>query len=48
MTRWPRLQREVDRLLRNLMACGKAVGERDQDKIVRAVQAFARSRQEAA
>jgi ParB-like chromosome segregation protein Spo0J len=43
-----RLQREVDRLLRNLMACGKAVGERDQDKIVRAVQAFARSRQEAA
>lgn len=40
-----RLKREVDRLLRNLAACGRAVGERDQDKIVRAVQEFARGHQ---
>lgn len=38
-----RLQRNVDRLQRDLKACGKAVGETDLDKIVRAVQAFARA-----
>lgn len=44
-----RLQRNVDRLQRDLRACGRAVGESDLDKIVRAVQAFARAhKQEAA
>lgn len=38
-----RLQRNVERLQRDLRACGRAVGESDLDKIVRAVQAFVRA-----
>jgi hypothetical protein len=38
-----RLQRRAHALEKNLQACGRAVGELDQDKIVRAVQAFARA-----
>jgi hypothetical protein len=38
-----RLQRRVARYERDLRAVGKAVGELDLDKVVRAVQAFARN-----
>lgn len=48
MEKAARLSARVARLERDLRSCGKAVGELDQDKIVAAVQAFARKAKESA